>query len=180
MHFMEQGIPADPMALLERRELRGEEIRRLSQRHPERTVVACQLNIPGPIKLNPLIQAAFDLGKDRLLKILPTAEVIWEESLVTGPELVLTTPDPVNAVKAACLRLEETASLGRVLDLDVYQDGRALSREDLGLPQRSCLICGQPARVCARSQAHPLRDLLAVLEKLLLAIPELRDQMGSP
>lgn len=180
MRYLDQGVEVDPMALLERREYRGDKIRKLSCRHPDLTVVVCQMNIPGPIKINPLIQAAFDLGKNSLLAVFPTARVIWEDHRLTGPELVLTIPSPVEAVKTACRQLEETAPLGRLLDLDVYRQGRALSREDLRLPQRSCLICGQPARVCARSQAHPLSELLAVMEKSLLMIPQIRDHFGSP
>ena len=30
--------------------------------------------------------------------------------------------------------------------------GRILSRRDIGLPERRCLLCGQPAKICARQR----------------------------
>ena len=46
-------------------------------------------------------------------------------------------------------------ALGRLLDIDVIApDGGKISRTEIGLPARRCLLCGNPAPVCARSRAH--------------------------
>ena len=56
---------------------------------------------------------------------------------------------------------EETYALGRLFDIDVMANGQAdyqLSREDLGFGPRLCLICGKPAKVCAKEQNHTLDE----------------------
>ncbi len=56
--------------------------------------------------------------------------------------------------------LKSEPSIGRLFDLDVIRpDGRQVSRTELGLPQRLCLICGNPAKDCARSRRHTVAEL---------------------
>ena len=59
----------------------------------------------------------------------------------------------------------EEEKLGVCLDLDMTRaHGDALSRADLHLPQRPCLVCHRPAHLCVKEGTHPESSLCAVLE----------------
>ena len=58
------------------------------------------------------------------------------------------------------VELEDIDPIGRLYDMDVLDtDGKKISREDMGLPRRKCLLCENDAAVCARSRAHSLEAL---------------------
>lgn len=69
-------------------------------------------------------------------------------------------------IKRAMVELEASLPLGRLMDIDVIdRDGKPLSRTKLGFAQRKCIVCDNPAKACARSQAHsPLQLRQALLE----------------
>ncbi|MNR69415.1 Apo-citrate lyase phosphoribosyl-dephospho-CoA transferase [compost metagenome] len=46
-------------------------------------------------------------------------------------------------------------------------EGRILSRRDLGLAERRCLLCSQPAKICARQRRHSSEQLLQEMERML-------------
>jgi holo-ACP synthase len=140
----------------------------------QRPIVSLTLVIPGPRKDFPgarfLLQEAVRALEDLL------ADRGWPEQLAslgfepTGPEtLHAVAADPLE-LKRALADLERSHPLGRLWDLDVLCPVRgAISRKDLGLPPRRCLVCDQPAHACARSRAHPLPVLAAAVEHLLKA-----------
>lgn len=52
--------------------------------------------------------------------------------------------------------------------LPVFKDGvRPLGREELGLPQRACIICGKPVRECMRTRPHTTEELLERISVIL-------------
>jgi triphosphoribosyl-dephospho-CoA synthase len=74
--------------------------------------------------------------------------------------------------------LEARDPAGRLLDLDVYRpDGTQVDRAQLGLPQRACLLCAEPARECIRAQRHSLAELQARVDTLLHASAQLPQQI---
>ena len=78
---------------------------------------------------------------------------------VTGPEWLAAVDASGMEVKAALVALEESEPLGRLWDLDVVVGPVAgqpvvLSRRDLGLEPRRCLVCDLDAAGCARSRRH--------------------------
>ena len=138
------------------------------------TLVCFTLNIAGPIKVFPLAEEVFSLTADRIRSLL------WREGFsVTdrarrdGPagwEAFLAVDGDAVEVKKTLLTLEETDPAGRLFDIDVLrEDGTKVSREDLGLPPRSCLICGRETAACARSRAHTVEELQAKTADLLIS-----------
>ena len=45
---------------------------------------------------------------------------------------------------------------------------RPIPRSAVGAPERRCLICSQPARVCMRARNHSVAELLAAVDRLLI------------
>ena len=53
--------------------------------------------------------------------------------------------------------------------MDVLKpDGKKVDRFEVGLSPRRCLICGDPARECARSRAHTVEQLQAKTKEILM------------
>lgn len=128
------------------------------------TLICFTLNIAGPHKAFPLAAKTFQEGK-RLI-----AGQIQREGIVTvfyhevaekagycGSYVV---DAPPLQVKRMVLAIEESHPLGRLFDIDVLcGEYEIISREDVGLPARKCLLCDLPAAVCARSRAHSVEAL---------------------
>ena len=127
-------------------------------------LVSFTMNIAGPVKRTPLIELPFDAGLKELQAVLGqpiAAEVIRPH---TGCEALLVYDRPAAELKAACLKLETAAPVGRLYDLDVLDvDGTKLSRPQ----QRTCLVCGAPVTACSRSRAHGLEAVTARTDELL-------------
>lgn len=123
-------------------------------------LVSFTMNIAGSIKNDPNIERAFALGTKRIRRQLErmSAPVLEERELraYTGCEAIWAVKaDPI-LLKEKMRRIEEEDPLGRLFDIDVIgADGGHFSRSE----ERKCLICAQPARICARSRAHSAQEL---------------------
>lgn len=92
---------------------------------------------------------------------------------VLGEFLFFTAAAEPRRVKESCVALESTVPWGRLLDLDVYDaEGRPVTRRGLGLPERKCLACDEPARDCMRLGRHGEAELRSRVEALLRSIDE--------
>lgn len=132
-------------------------------------LVSFTLNIPGNIKQFPLARAAFSEGLG-LLRSAFNSAILKEETVdePMGSEALLVLHADPTEVKRKTVAMEEDHPLGRLFDMDVLDaDGRSLSRADLGATQRTCLICGQSAKVCGRSRAHSMDQLRTRIGQLL-------------
>jgi len=134
-------------------------------------LVSLTLVCPGPVKQGLRQQqamraalAAVDACLSHALWPAIEREVHW---LPSGPEALFVVNAEANALKAALIALEESHPLGRLWDIDVIVAGRPLSRQQLGLPPRRCLLCDEAAHACARSARHPLPSLQARFEECI-------------
>ncbi|KRQ86118.1 Apo-citrate lyase phosphoribosyl-dephospho-CoA transferase [Caloramator mitchellensis] len=66
-------------------------------------------------------------------------------------------------IKKMAVEIEETHSLGRIFDIDVYEGEKSVSRKDLGFKERRCIVCGEDARVCARELRHTVDEVLSFI-----------------
>lgn len=157
--------------MLDARERRVARQNELLLTYPD-PLVCFTLNIPGPIKTFPLAAQAFQEGCRRIETQLekqgfPLSHChTYEEA--TGYEAYYCVRADAYAVKALMCSLENQDSLGRIFDIDVIkQGGSKISRSDLNMPGRKCLLCGQPAPVCARSRAHSVDDMIAKIVSII-------------
>lgn len=156
--------------ILDAREARAERQRTLLQGCA--SLLCFTMNIAGPRKRSRLIDAAFLAAQSDILAVLhghgQSTEAALTVSTAAGNELYLPSALEPEALKAMLLPLEEQSEFGRLLDLDVLRpDGSKVSRTELGLPERCCLICGEPGLSCARSRRHPVAELREATERIL-------------
>lgn len=128
------------------------------------SLICFTMNIAGPIKNSPLITQGFQLGVKLLLAQLAGSRMALlhrEEYLkATGCEGFFLVDAPAPALKKLTTEIENSAPIGRLFDMDVLSpDGCKLSREELGLPERKCLLCHQSAHICGRSRTHSVQQL---------------------
>ena len=140
-------------------------------------LVSFSMNIPGPIKTNARIRAAFEQGKEALLSALNENGIrilqISQFNENTGDELMLAAapqdgkkPQPSfsQTLKSITSRMEDTHPLGRLFDMDVIEPtGEKLSRPAF----RKCLICGRQAQECARSRTHTVKEMQDKIDEML-------------
>ena len=131
-------------------------------------LVSFSMNIAGPVKNTPLIRRGFRLGRRTLLEQMRLAglSAVREEETdaATGCETLLAVRGEAEDIKKIACAIEDNAPLGRLYDMDVIgADGVKLERPE----PRKCLICGRPARACARSRAHTVEELQETTRALL-------------
>ncbi len=155
--------------LLDSRERRAQEQRRVLSKY-DGVLISVTLNIPGAIKDKPTYRKALQKGLALLTERFSEEQILYSEMrhLKTGSEgyLVVSEMEPME-VKTITVAVEEESPLGRLFDMDVMTAEGSVSRASLGMPGRRCLLCGQEAKVCARSQKHPMEDLLKEVDRIL-------------
>ena len=173
MKYMNQGDPVELAEMLDAREMRAAQLDELAVLYPKDTILSFKLNIPGPIKNNEMIARIFDDGVEKIKEVLAHPVICSLTNDKTGPELILRTGKDARALKEKMIRLEEAAPIARLYDIDVLFRSVAVSRETLGRGERPCFICSRPAKVCARSRAHSVDEMLEKIEQLILENPRL-------
>lgn len=159
--------------LLSSRECRQARQRAWLARHPT-TLLVLTLVVPGAVKDSPMTRQVFNLGWQALQQMYRQQgwSCLQSEALAlpTGCEGYLALQADARTVKDAAIQLERQQPIGRLWDIDVLTpQGQILSRRDIGLPERSCLLCAQPAKICARQRSHSTEQLLNEMERMLNA-----------
>ena len=132
------------------------------------TLVYLTMNVPGPVKVTPLIGEAFSAGAAAIGEAFHGRMSLLTAN--TGLEAWLVCAQDADDVKRETVRIEDTSAIGRLLDIDVIRaNGTKLSREALKLPPRRCLLCGKAAFVCARSRAHSVDELRREIDRRIVS-----------
>lgn len=168
--YLKEGLRPSLLELLDRREEREVFVCDLEKTYKGKLILVFTLNIPGPVKNNQKIEDLFRLG-ERLIDQRPRdfgLEITYKKEylLPTGPEAYFVVDGEAKKLKRQMTQVEDS-DLGRLFDIDVRESGKFLSRKDLGLKERKCFLCQKPAKVCARSRAHSVDQMLRYIEKLM-------------
>ena len=164
-----EGIEITLPQMMDCRERRGSLQYELIQRYG-RPVVSFCMNIPGPIKTNARILAAFLSGKDALTSSLQKAgcQVLEEREFhePTGDEWIAAVDADAGQIKELAMEIENRHPAGRLFDMDVIDaKGEKLARPGF----RKCLLCDRQAQECARSRTHTVGQMQEAIERILQA-----------
>ncbi|MGB7800247.1 citrate lyase holo-[acyl-carrier protein] synthase [Buttiauxella sp.] len=138
----------------------------------QQPVISLTLVTPGPVKDNlryrncmaVALQACDQLLWQRRWQV-SNRQVFW---MPTGAEAIWSVAHPALELKALMVNLEHSHLLGRLWDIDVLcPEQGPVGRHTLALAGRRCVVCDQPAHVCARAQSHPLVEVTQRVEELL-------------
>ena len=161
--------------MMRAREARAKAQMTLLSRHPGAVVVGLTMNIAGPVKTDPAVERAFAWGEGCVRAVLAPHETLFAHAIheITGPEALFCVRADAAQLKRRLCALEDGSAMGRLLDVDVIgADGMKLSRTDVGLSPRRCLLCGRPAPECARSRTHSAAELFARAQAIIAAHEE--------
>lgn len=137
-------------------------------------LVSFTLNIPGPDKNNGIFDQVHHEGVKALEdefeeKRLAVVHKSFKER-ASGLEGFFVVKGDVANIKRLTVSIEENHSLGRLFDFDVIrEDGHPISRGELGLSARKCILCKENAIDCRRNNHHTLEELLNHLYHLIQA-----------
>lgn len=137
----------------------------------QKPILSFCMNIPGPIKTNSKIRAAFEQGKKEILHMfqkysIPILEYM-ELHEKTGDELILAFDASASFIKALATEIENVHPLGRLFDIDIIsENGHKLSRSAF----RKCLICNAQAQECASSRRHATKEMQDKIDEILEAL----------
>lgn len=150
--------------MLDARENRVHQQKSILSRY-DMTLISFTLNIPGPAKVFPISEKAFEEGKKLILNHLRrhNINIAFEEdnSGKTGYETFFSVDCSPYYIKKLMIDIENSCPMGRIFDIDVLNSkGEKVSRQDAGADGRRCLICGEPAHACSRSKKHSTEELI--------------------
>lgn len=189
-----QGSQVDLMMMLETREQRSLIQRQLLAKNTRASLLSATMNIPGPTKTSPVLRDVFEQVMDTVREhpSIRNAEIfsaVYREK-ATGPEYYMLVDLSAENLKTLLIEIEQSHPWGRLLDLDVLYclpseaDSKlseaeailgavdadrvhSISRTDLNLPTRRCLICEDDAKICGRSRRHSVEEMQAAIAKLI-------------
>ena len=130
-------------------------------------IICLRINYPGEIKNNDFTSNISKVLREEIFNVFRDY-ILYEDFKFTaeGPLLILVMNEDALIVKKKTIELEENHLLGRLGDIDVYdEDGNGISRKDLGYPSRKCFICSDMAQSCVRSQKHSIEEVIKFIEK---------------
>ncbi len=136
------------------------------------TLISFTLNIAGSIKKDVLFEKAFIRGIQLIQQKLSQnkIEIIHFEKLKqsAGYCAFFCLNENAEKIKGLMIELEEQSPFARLLDIDViFKDGKIISRTQLGLSPRKCLLCQNEAKLCARSERHSKEELFLKTVELI-------------
>lgn len=158
--------------ILDAREHRAWIQQKLLKKEPA-SLLSFTLNIAGPIKVTPLTQWLYTLGnkliQNGILELNGAIIEQQEEKKDTGWEGFFSLSLQPEIIKSYLIQQELQHPLGRLFDFDVLRpDGSKVSRQELGFPERTCLICKNPAFQCGRSRTHSAQELQKKTSEMML------------
>ena len=152
--------------LLDSRDRRARRQGELLSQFPGRALLCLTVQLPGAEESNALSLKIARAGVEAIEKRF---NPVFKETndLETGFEGFFIVDGQPLEVKRAAAELEDTHPLGRLMDLDVIGPEGPIGRADIGLAERRCLLCENPARYCMRAGSHTQDELMVKIKQLV-------------
>lgn len=122
--------------------------------------VILKANIPGEVKRTNVARFLVNLFRKRLNETFFVKRSRFFSDFDGFYDIYEINCDDIKNIKLLCVNIEDSAPLGRYIDIDVYQNSlKSISRSELGIANRKCFLCDNDAHVCARNQTHSYEEL---------------------
>ncbi len=150
--------------ILEFRDNRQQNIKDLINKY-HNTIIVFSLNIVGPIKVFNLSEKTFKEGYSLILKLLNENNYEIKycniNNQISGFECYFVINCDAKEIKRKLIELEDSFNLGRLFDIDVISKNEdKLSRKDISIEGRKCILCDNPVFICSRSRKHSVNELI--------------------
>lgn len=130
-------------------------------------IVTLKVNIVGNDKNIDGARAILDFFKNKLARRLEVVSATFIPSYDGNYYLIELPRLDYIETKKKLIALEEER-LGRLVDIDLFSNmKRSVSRVDLGLEPRKCMVCGRLYNICLRERAHTLDEVLVKTKELI-------------
>ncbi len=152
--------------ILEAREKRAYHIEELMKEYKYKTIVILKSNVPGadknPNKLK-FICNLYDgyITREFKKKITHKDQV----RSLDGNYVYYVIEEEGNIVKEKAILIEEANILGKLVDIDVYNE-KSITRSTLECEMRKCLICDNYSHICVRNQTHTQEELFKKIDEI--------------
>jgi holo-ACP synthase CitX len=168
-------MPVTLAELLDSRDKRVKHQKDLLGTYPGKSLLCLTVQLPGPEKRN---ATSLKIAKAGVEAVREAFVPVYEElkDLETGYEAYFLVNLPAEEAKRRACEIEDSHPLGRLMDIDVLHETStnpthinvgAVSRLDIGLEARRCLLCDNEVRYCMRAKTHTREELLRRIEQML-------------
>ncbi len=152
--------------ILKAREIRAKHIEQLMKDNFNKTVVVLKSNVVGANKNPRQMKFVCKFFNDIVLnifkdKIIKYGQVLSED----GDYCYYVINELGSLVKVRTIEIEEYYQLGRLIDIDVYNE-KSISRQDLSCEMRRCLICDNYAHICSRNKVHTEDEIFSKVKAI--------------
>ncbi len=149
--------------VLDARENRAKIQKEITEKYKS-TLISLTLNIPGGLKIFPLSIKTYSEATTLITKHLKRnrINIIYQtdKKEKTGYEGFFVVEENPIRIKKLMVDIENFCELGRIFDIDVLDDeGHKVSRSELNMAERNCLICNDNGHACSRSRKHPMEEV---------------------
>lgn len=134
------------------------------------SLVNIAMRIPGPIKNNRYISRTFDLIVKQFVNKYKISKIVtWD--LSTGPQAFIIVDKDPGLLKQECVDYEINDPLGPIADIDVFSVEEdhvsEISRKELGLNPRKCLVCDKSGKECKRNNNHTQAEINRAIDQII-------------
>jgi len=137
-------------------------------------LVSITLNIPGSnkdsLKIRKIYRECIRVVKIKLLKQRESTIVCERERFsAEGPEFFMVVDGiAAKTLKKMFIQIENEHLVGRLFDIDVIdKDFSVVSRKDVNMPPRKCIICEDAAINCISMRKHKRDEIIKAVDSLI-------------
>lgn len=134
----------------------------------KKPLVFIRVNYPGLNKTNSLTEKVLK-AIDKCVTDVFNNKIRVKIYRITseGPNITMVIDMDSTDIKKLTLQIEDKHSLGRCVDIDVYNPNTfmSISRTSLGYAPRKCYICNDIAQHCIRNKKHTTAEVIDYINK---------------
>lgn len=133
-------------------------LKRLNFSENSNCIIELSLNVPGIPKVGPMWKLVFRLCVKAIEENIPS-QLLFSDVNIAGYYAVFNSYISLTETKIRSCLIEEEAGWGRLVDIDCFKGNKKISRKDIGLKERKCMICSNPNSVCIGKHLHSVEEL---------------------